>query len=147
MSIKEVVDALLLPPLFFKDFAILAVILGIIQISPLKLNPWGWIKSFIAIPKRITDIENIIEKDRAQRWRTEILHFADAVRRTKSDDVVCKAQLFSKETWDDVMDSIDHYNVYCNTHPEFRNGKTTAATLFLNNYYAEALENPGRFLD
>ena len=146
MTMKEVVDALLLPPLFFKDFAILAVILGVIQIAPIKLNPWDWLKAMAALPTRITDIENMIEKDRAQRWRTEILHFADAVRRTKTDDVVCKSQLFSKETWDDVIDNIDRYNRYCNAHPEFRNGKTTAATLFLNNYYAEALENPSKFL-
>ena len=138
MTMKEVVDALLLPPLFFKDFAILAVILGIVQIAPVKVNPWDWMKAMAALPSRITDIENMIEMDKAQRSRTEILHFADNVRR---------GQMFSKETWDDSIDNIDSYNRYCNNHPDFRNGKTTAATLFLNNYYAEGLENPAKFLD
>ena len=138
MTMKEIVDALLLPPLFFKDFAIVAVVLSIIQISPLNLNPWKWLKSFAELPGRVEEIENAFERYKAHRWRTEILHYADAIRR---------GQEFSKETWDDIIDSIDHYNLYCKMHEDFRNGKTTAATLFLNNYYAEALETPGKFLD
>lgn len=139
MSMKEIVDALLLPPLFFKDFAMLAIILGVIQISPLKLNPWNWIKSMAELPKKVNNLEEMFERDRAHRWRTQILHFSDAVRRNKDK--------YSREMWDDVIDSIDHYNLYCKTHEDFRNGKTTAATAFLNKVYAEALENPDGFLD
>lgn len=146
MTINEIIEILSIPSTI-KDLTFIAVILSLVEISPLKINPWKWIKSFVAIPKRINDIEDMIERDKAQRWRTEILHFADAVRRTNTSDPVCKSQLFSKETWDDVIDNIDSYNRYCNAHPEFRNGKTTAATLFLNNYYAEGLENPAKFLD
>jgi len=137
MTINEIIEILSIPSTI-KEVALVAVVLSLVEVSPLQLNPWESIKAFAAIPKRLNDIEDMIEKDKAQRSRTEVLHFADSVRR---------GQMFSKETWDDTIDNIDHYNRYCNGHPEFRNGKTTAATLFLNNYYAEGLENPSKFLD
>ena len=137
MTMKEMIDLMIFPPVL-KDVALLAIILSLVEISPLKLNPWKWMKDFIKVPARIDDIEKSFERYKAHRWRTEILHFADAVR---------KGQKFSKETWDDIIDSIDHYNAYCKSHEEFRNGKTTAAITFLNDVYAHALITPDEFLD
>jgi hypothetical protein len=137
MTINEIIQILSIPSTL-KEIAIVAVVLSLVEISPLKVNPWKWIKAFISIPSRLNDLENMIERDKAHRWRTQILHFADSVRRK---------QTASKETWDDVIDSIDHYNLYCKTHEDFRNGKTTAATTFLNKVYAEALESGEGFLD
>jgi len=139
MTAKEMIDLLIFPPVL-KDVALLAIILSLVEISPLKLNPWRWVQAFIKMPTRLNELEALFERDKAHRWRTQILHFADYVRRKEE---------FSKETWDDVIDSIDHYNLYCKEHEEFRNGKTTAATGFLNDYYAKALAGIDgyRFLD
>lgn len=129
MTAKEMIELLVFPPVL-KDIGLLVIILSLVEISPIKLNPWRWFKAFVKMPSRINELENLFERDKAHRWRTQILHFADSVRRK---------QLFSKETWDDVIDSIDHYNLYCKKHEDFRNGKTTAATAFLNDTYAKAL--------
>ena len=148
MTMKELIDVMIFPPVL-KDVALLAVILSLVEISPLKLNPWKWIKDFVELPSKIVALETgvsskimalekMFERDKAHRWRTQILHHADAVRR---------GQKFSKETWDDVIDSCDRYNVYCGLDPDFKNGKTAAAMAFLNRAYARALEDPYGFLD
>ncbi len=81
ITMKEVVDALLLPPIIFKDIALIALVLSVIQISPLKLDPWVWIKEFIALPKRMNTLETDYQNDKAYRWRSMILSRADRIRR------------------------------------------------------------------
>lgn len=137
MTANELMDMLNLCPNIIKDVAAVTICMSLIEIAPVKVNPWKWLKSFWALPSRIDELERAFERDRAHRWRTQILKYSDCVR---------KGVHYSKETWDDLIDSIDHYNMYCANHTDFKNGRTTAAMAFLNKAYAELLEDPDGFL-
>ena len=136
MTMKDIIDALVLPPLIFKDFVCIAVFLSLIQISPLKLNPWDWIKAFIELPKKVQALETDYYNDKAYRWRSMILSRADRIRR---------GEKFSEERWNDTIETIDNYEKYCDEQErkrnrKFVNGKAAAAIEYLQNKHKEVLE-------
>ena len=133
MTIQDVINLIIEIPPVFKDVGILAVLLGLIEISPLKLNPWKWLKAFYELPSRMEKLENEFDNDRLFRWRGQILRRADYIR---------TGEKFSKETWDDTIDTIDRYEEYYENHPTLKktNGKANAAIAFLKKKYDEVLE-------
>ena len=135
MSAKEIVDLMLFPPVI-KDIALLAVILGLIQVSPIKLNPWTWLKSFLELPKRLEKLENEFNDDRAFRWRSLIFNRArDWERALKTGD------LFRREWWDDTIETISNYEKYCEGHPQFKNELAVQTIEYFKKQYQNALEN------
>ena len=142
MNIKEFIDAMCLFPPFFKDLAILMAILSLVEISPVKLNPWKWIKKFIELPDRLDKLEQTYNNDKAYRWRRMILATADRVMR---------GEKLSEERWNDTIETIDNYLNYCEEQERlnsttFINGKANAAIEYLQDKYKEVLEL-GDFLD
>lgn len=147
MTLKEVIDAMWLPPLFFKDAAIMIVILSLVQISPLKLNPWTWLKSFAELPKRIGTIEKRIDdlesemRNKMQelerkidntdgfRWQSMILVRGDRIRRKEK---------FSEEMWRSTIETLDNYEHFCEKNKDwFNNGRTEEAMKLLREKYKE----------
>lgn len=127
MDMKEFIDAMTLFPPFFKDLAIVSVILSCIQISPLKLNPWSWIKSFIDLPNRLLELEKKVDMNELFHWRSMILSRADHVR---------QGSKLSKERWNHTIETIDDYERTCKIlegkyGKEFKNGKAKAAIHYL----------------
>ena len=135
MNMQEIIDALWLPPLFFKDFAILAIVLSLIEVSPLKVNPWKWLKEFANLPKRLAELERDYLNDKAYRWRAMILARADHVRR---------GEKLSEERWSDTITTIAYYEDYCHQqeeqHTGFINGKADAAIEYLKKKYKVVYE-------
>lgn len=139
MTLKEVVDATMLIPPILKDLAAVAIIFSLIEIAPIKLNPWKWIKAFIALPTRLNQLETEFNHDRAFRWRSMILTRADHIRR---------GDKLSKERWDDTIETIDHYEAYCERQElikddgiKFLNGKAKVAIAYLREHYRLAYDN------
>lgn len=62
----------------------------------------------------------------AQQARTRILRFADECRRD---------ELHSREFFDSVLEDIDTYEKYCETHPLFKNNKTVASNKIIKDLY------------
>ena len=136
MSMKEVIDAMLLPPLFFKDFAILAVILSLVQVSPLKFNPWTWLKNFIDLPKRLANLEHEFNDDRAFRWRSLIFSRSRLIEKSLKT-----GELIRREVWVDTIETIGNYERYCDGHPEFKNELAIQTIEYIKNQYQFALEH------
>lgn len=147
MTLKEVIDAMWLPPLFFKDAVIMIVILSLVQISPLKLNPWTWLKSFVELPKRIGAIEKRIDDIESEmrnkmqglerkidntdgfRWQSMILVRGDRIRRKEK---------FSEEMWRSTIETLDNYEHFCEKNKDwFNNGRTEEAMKLLREKYKE----------
>ena len=138
MDLKEFIDAMTLFPPLFKDIALAGVILSLIEISPLKLNPWKWIKSFLLIPSRIEDLENKFNRfkreaddDKAYQWRTIILNRGDALRR---------GEKLSEERWLDTVRIVDLYENHCKRRAAenddaFVNGQASVAIAFIKETY------------
>lgn len=72
------------------------------------------------------------EMEAVQSARVRILRFADECRREEQH---------SKEFFDSVLDDIDLYEHYCESHPKFKNNKTVASTKIIKDLYQECLKD------
>jgi hypothetical protein len=127
MELKEIADTISQVPPHVVDIAIISIILSCIQISPLKLNPWTWLKSFIELPARLSELEKKVDMNELFHWRSMILSRADHVR---------QGSKLSKERWNHTIDTIDDYERTCKIleekyGKEFKNGKAKAAIHYL----------------
>lgn len=120
---------------------ILVAVSGLIQIAPIKVNPWSSLARAIgrAINKDIIDRVSSVEKDikefrdqederEAKSHRMRILRFGDEIRHQ---------QLHSAEHYNDVLQDISDYESYCKKHPEFKNQKAKATIKLITDAYAE----------
>lgn len=133
----------------------------LIEISPLKINPWTWVGNLIksllrslgralnaevmaelkevrADYKELKDdltqhIEVSGERD-IKQCRMRILRFNDEViRKTKH----------TKEHWDNILEDIDSYDKYCDDHPKYENNKAVMAIANIKRAYLECAEHDG----
>lgn len=110
-----------------------------IEVSPIKISPLSWLGNRMNgdLIKRIENLEkeNIINK--AERYRNEILSFANSCRNGKGHTV---------EEFDNIMDTIYKYENLCEANKWIVNGKTVYSIKYLENLYTE-LSNKGEFCD
>ena len=123
----------------------LGLLLSLIQIAPLKLDPWsalfGWIgrkmtgelsKKIDALEKKIDSLEAKEDRRDAVNKRVRILRFEDELQ---------TGMRHSKDSFDQVLSSdITDYESYCRSHPEFKNNQTCATVEHIKKVYAERLE-------
>lgn len=139
----------------FSWLVILTLVSGLIEISPIKLNPWTAIKEFFTANKRILarldDIENRIEQlekndkvyeskheeEKAIDARIRILHFGDQILHKKQH---------TKEHYEQTMRDIKYYEKYCKDHPEFENDVTVTNIAIIKETYEKCLKGEKQFL-
>lgn len=104
---------------------ILIILLSLIQISPIKWNPWSSILKKIGkmmnedLSTKVTKLENgltALQKSCDEKamndCRTRILRF---------NDEILHKQRHSKEHFDQIITDISNYELYCEKHPDFKN--------------------------
>lgn len=74
------------------------------------------------------------EKARNQRYR--ILRFYDEM---------CEHRRHSESHFEDILDDIDAYEAYCDSHPEFRNSRGHVAMAYIRSTYGH-IKADGGFL-
>ena len=111
----------------------IAILLSLIQISPLKLNPWdrifGWIgkKTQGELHKQVADLQKQITDIWISSHRQSILTFARE----------CRADIHhNAEEWNHILSIADEYEVYCSTHA-VSNGVVKADTRYVRDLYQE----------
>lgn len=123
---------------------ILLAISAIIQISPIKLNPWSWIAKKIGraingeviekVEKMESDLEAMkttnAERD-AKNARTKILRFGDEL---------LHGTKHSKDAFDDMLLAITEYENYCEEHKEFKNKITERTISHITAIYDKCME-------
>lgn len=132
----------------------LVLLLTLIQIAPIKINPWSWLakkignafshdvleklkdhdKKFELMGKEITALSASAEKDKADQCRRQILSFNDELLRNIDH---------SKEHFDNVLEDIDSYEEYCRTHDEYKNTKAVMAIENVKTTYKRLLSERG----
>ena len=123
----------------------LLILLTLVQIAPIKINPWTWLihkfgdalsHNIIAkvdnLIKKVDLLEKDISQDRAQNARSRILRFGDELR---------LKQKHSKDMFDSTLIDIDIYEKYCTKHTEFANNVTLATIAIIKDTYQECLIN------
>ncbi len=95
----------------------LAAALTIIQVVPIKINPWTAIAKSIGRALNREVMEKIEENEiTASRYR--ILRFEDEVRHGFQH---------TKEHFEQILDDINTYETYCASHPDYRNNRAKFA--------------------
>lgn len=149
MSVSELIQKIIEPV----GFAGLAILIGsLIKIKPLEINLWQFIAKCIGSAlnkdilsevkkiqieqKKIGDTLNnhIIEeeKNRALDSRKYILAFAREM---------LNGEEHTKEDYLEVLVSIDSYDSYCKSHPDFPNNRAICAKQLILDDYQERLRN------
>lgn len=94
------------------------------------LNRWDTKKG---IEKKVDDLADSFEADKATRARTNILRFCDDLH-----NHLYHSQDYFRQTIKDI----DTYDKYCEKHPEFANSLTKMASEFIQEEYKKQyLEN------
>ena len=122
----------------------LAVLMTIVQISPIKLNPWSWIGRLIGraingeVLEKVDALSKDVKNNKAdddEQWaslsRTHILRFGDEL---------LHGVAHSKEHFDQIMRDISKYEIYCDTHPNYLNGVAHATIQQIKKTYQKCLE-------
>lgn len=123
---------------------ILVIVLTLLQIAPIKINPWGAIAKAMgrAINADLTDkvtrlehkvdgIKDKAEEDHAIACRARILRFGDEV---------LHGERHSKDHFDQILMDIKNYDDYCGCHPDFPNNVTELTSERIKAVYRERLE-------
>lgn len=130
----------------------LLVILTLIQISPLKIDPWSALAKAIgrainadvlervnSFEKKLDDVSKQLDNMRneeaernAVECRTRILRFGDEILHEMEH---------SKEHFDQILRDITSYEHYCGSHPNFPNNNTVITTQIIKDTYRKRWED------
>lgn len=119
---------------------LLLVLMTLVQIAPVKINPWSWFGNAINadVRKELAEIKSKLDKhvtmdDRrtADGHRARILHFNNELLRDIDH---------TKEEFIEVLAEIDAYERYCNEHPEYPNNRAVLAIENIQEVYKERLK-------
>lgn len=124
---------------------ILAAILTILQLAPIKINPWSWLARSIGkavnkdlidevsgLKKSVDKLNTDLEETKALSARTGILRF---------NDELLQGQRHSKEYFDQILEDISSYTKYCEAHKDFRNEKAKLAIENVERCYRKCMKD------
>lgn len=113
----------------------LVAVLSLIQIAPVKINPWSSIAR--AIGRQLNgEVLDKIDENEAKNARYRILRFDDEIRHEKKH---------TEEHFNQILDDIDMYDEYCREHPKYPNSKAVLAIENIKKVYAKC-KNEDSFL-
>lgn len=123
---------------------VLFIVLSLVQISPIKCNPWSALGRAIGkaingevlekvehLEKTVMGVREDADERAAVACRIRILRFGDEVRHEVRH---------SKDHFDQILTDITEYERYCSTHPDFKNNMTVLTSRHIQEIYAELLE-------
>lgn len=121
----------------------LLFLMTLIQIAPIKMNPWSAIakaigkainadvlKELDTVKKDLADHVKANEVRNADEHRTRILRFNNELLRDISH---------TKEEFIDVLADIDFYERYCRDHKDYKNNRAVHAIANISQSYDERL--------
>ena len=96
---------------------VLFILLTIIQLAPIKVNPWSKIARAIGRAMNVEIMDKLNESE-ATDARYRILRFDDEIRHHVKH---------TEEHFNQILGDIDEYERYCSTHPNYKNSKAVLA--------------------
>ena len=120
------------------------VLMTLIQITPIKINPWSWLGRCIGraingeVLEKVETLSQDVKRNKEdddEQWaslsRTHILRFGDEILHGVSH---------SKEHFDQVLLDISKYEQYCEEHPKYLNNVANATIKQIKQTYQKCLE-------
>lgn len=108
------------------------IFLSLIQIAPIKINPWSWIARKLGkaltgdLESELHNLRDDFDLSQVTQARIRILRFNDELLRDEPH---------SKEFFDNVLEDVDVYERYCIAHPQYRNSKAVLAIANIRRCY------------
>lgn len=122
----------------------LAVLLTLIQLAPIKVNPWSTIARWIGkaingdVLEKLNGVEERLEKHitadderDADMHRARILQFNTELLREKRH---------TEEDFNEIFYNINCYERYCREHPNYQNGRAVHAIANIGRVYDDRLK-------
>lgn len=134
----------LIPYLHHGMIGLLFILMGLVKIPTIELNLWSLLARAIgravngeisekvdALTKEFENHVKNVDEYHARQLRQRILLFSDEILYEKGH---------SKEHYDDILEDIDKYEKYCDSHPGFVNNKAIMAIETIKDTYQECKE-------
>lgn len=116
----------------------LFLLLTLVQLAPIKVNPWSWLAKSVgkaigiaAIAKKLDEHISTDDRRDADRHRMEILRFNNELLRSIDH---------TKEEFIEVLAEIDAYERFCEDHPDYPNNRAVLAIENIRENYRERLK-------
>lgn len=126
-------------------------LLTLLQIAPIKINPWSWIAKCIGrafnadVLRELKELKKeqketrekldahikADDENRADERRTNILRF---------NNELIRGLPHTREEFIDILADIDVYERYCEKHPEYENNRAVHAIANIGRVYDERLK-------
>jgi hypothetical protein len=145
--------------------AVVFVALTLIEITPIKINPWSWFGKIVgkAFTGEVMKEIGTLKKDMASLGQ-DIGHVKEEVKGIKQDvsdireeakereatnrrarilefgDEILHEVDYSKEHWDNILMDISAYEHYCDEHPRYMNNVAKATIKHIKKIYQKHLE-------
>ena len=120
------------------------IVMTLIQITPIKINPWTWLGRIIGraingeVLEKVNSLSNEVrslKEEDSEQWaslsRSHILRFGDEL---------LHGTPHSKEHFDQILLDITKYEDYCEEHPNYKNNIANATIKQIKNTYQKCLE-------
>ncbi len=126
------------------------LLLTLVQVAPIKLNPWGAFASRLGkalnadVLKEIQELKQQQEQTNTRlekRVQVEDERNADALRENilRFNVELMRNLPHTREDFIEVLTKIDEYERYCKEHPEYPNSRAVHAVANINRVYDERL--------
>lgn len=123
---------------------LLAVLLTLVQIAPVKINPWSAIAKAIGnainadvlreldtVTQKLDTHIRVDDERNADSYRTRILQF---------NNELLREILHTREDFIEILAVIDDYESYCRDHKEYKNNRAMCAIENIKRVYMERLQ-------
>lgn len=123
---------------------ILVVVMTLIQVSPLKIDPWSAVAKAIGraingevikkvdkLDRDLQDVKKEAAEQAAISCRARILHFGDEVMH---------GVRHSKDHFDQTLHDITEYEKYCTLHKDFENNMTALTSARIKEVFSTCME-------
>ena len=120
---------------------ILALVMTLVQISPVQVYPWSWIAKRIG---RAINAEVLERVERTEKKLDEHIDQDEAGRATQERAYILAfnrqlmaGERHTREEFWEALASIDRYHKYCDAHPEYPNERAVHAIHNIGRVYDE----------
>ena len=123
---------------------LLAVLLTLVQIAPVKVNPWSAIAKAIGramnadvlreldmVTQKLDTHIRVDDERNADSYRTRILQF---------NNELLREIMHTREDFIEILAVIDDYERYCREHKEYKNNRAVCAIENIKRVYMERLQ-------
>ena len=123
----------------------LILLLTLVQITPIKINPWTWLARRVGraingevlenvshLKEDVKDLKDSNDEEWASLSRSHILRFGDEL---------LHGVAHSKEHFDQILIDISKYKKYCAEHPDYLNDVANATMEQIQRTYQKCLED------